>query len=1340
MASKKHPRIFCQITSYRDPECQWTIKNLFEKAKYPDRIYLGICDQLDRSEDEKICLELKDPRPSQIRRLEFHPTESKGAGWARAQAQTLWQGEEYTLGIDAHMRFVQDWDEKIIAMLERCPSKKPVLSTVLPGYVPPNELQKEAKDHVSYAHVSQLGPEGDTQLIHLHGGLLRNEDVKGPIPGAFWIGNFIFCRSSLFEEVPHDPHIYFQGEETAFSARIWTHGYDIFQPDEVVLYHQWAERDRYRPRSYRDLQENLKTGSLKRIKHLLRLAPCMDPMLLVEMDKYCLGKTRPLEAYWDYCGIDLIRKKVQEFAAKGKWPNYEEWKATKGKSMAADNKKTIFVQIASYRDPECQWTVKDLFEKATYPDRIHVGICWQYDPEEDADCFQISTRPDQVRVAPFHWKEGKGVCWARHMSQLLYEDEDYVFMTDSHMRFVQGWDEKMITELKLCDSEKPLITCHPAAYTPPDNLAENPLPTILRAHPFDGPVFRSKGDFLNRFPDKPLPGAYLAAGYIFASGKLVREVPYDPYMYFNQEEISLTARMYTHGWDIFYSSAVLTYHYYIQVGDTRKLHWSDHEEWIKFNENAQARIDHLLGYQTTDDPEALQEFESYGLGKARTLQQYEEWAGIDFKHRAVKERGLRCGFITDLPKWKDAPINIPEIDAAPPAPFAPAPAASSVAAPVSNAISMPQPARKADTSPLPPLKAGDFVPFFSLKDQNDNLREIQNYPGIPTAIHYLPIKDTAYIESFFKIIREAHHTTLQELFYHRIYVLAATQAELKALEQKIGTDFLFWADEHRTLANILGIADQAESRAYTLLADAGLKTIKTYRPSDASSHLQVLFEDIRKLRAQPGKPTLITRQAPIILVPNALPRELREELIQYWENGRQYKGTIGLGENAKLSDAKRRTDVDVNDRDLLRRIDEALSKSAFPEIRKVSGFEVKYRERYKIGRYTGEEQGHYTAHRDTGIPELAYRRYSMSIALTGDYEGGALEFSEYPEVQYKLPEGGAALFPSSLMHKVNPVTSGTRFVLIGFLFGEAENAYREEICRTKGTDPGNEEHRLLCDTQFEGIEPSPAYTRSFNIVNAASLSGAAKKVYSYPDPKLRNELPFDQMIMPDLSIRQLEIVKDAPPGILVINDYLEAEICDALARYADSCAYTKLSVVDHHKSTGDKIETATSEGRVTDHVHIDGMAPDVLSMMNDAYCNRLAPFYNVNFEWYERPQILRYSAGGKYNQHADADHWLPDEKKWVRTQDRDYSVLFYLNEDYGGGELEFINQKYRFKPKKGMLAAFPSDHRYLHAALPTTSGIRYVIVSWAAIIGTPRVRKQAPYASVWVRATRGYKG
>ena len=70
--------------------------------------------------------------------------------------------------------------------------------------------------------------------------------------------------------------------------------------------------------------------------------------------------------------------------------------------------------------------------------------------------------------------------------------------------------------------------------------------------------------------------------------------------------------------------------------------------------------------------------------------------------------------------------------------------------------------------------------------------------------------------------------------------------------------------------------------------------------------------------------------------------------------------------------------------------------------------------------------------------------------------------------------------------------------------------------------------------------------------------------------------------------------------------------------------------------------------------------------------------------------------------------------------DRDYSILLYLNEGYIGGEIDFPNFGLKFQPKKGLLLAFPSDARYVHAARPVTAGTRYALVSWAAAKGTIR--------------------
>src|SRR5438105_2353745 len=90
------PRIFVQIASYRDAECAATVRDLFEKARQPERVFVGICHQVDPGQDQAL-LKPDYPRADQVRTVVHHVRDARGAGWARLEAQSLWLGEEYTL-------------------------------------------------------------------------------------------------------------------------------------------------------------------------------------------------------------------------------------------------------------------------------------------------------------------------------------------------------------------------------------------------------------------------------------------------------------------------------------------------------------------------------------------------------------------------------------------------------------------------------------------------------------------------------------------------------------------------------------------------------------------------------------------------------------------------------------------------------------------------------------------------------------------------------------------------------------------------------------------------------------------------------------------------------------------------------------------------------------------------------------------------------------------------------------------------------------------------------------------------------------------------------------------
>lgn len=102
--------------------------------------------------------------------------------------------------------------------------------------------------------------------------------------------------------------------------------------------------------------------------------------------------------------------------------------------------------------------------------------------------------------------------------------------------------------------------------------------------------------------------------------------------------------------------------------------------------------------------------------------------------------------------------------------------------------------------------------------------------------------------------------------------------------------------------------------------------------------------------------------------------------------------------------------------------------------------------------------------------------------------------------------------------------------------------------------------------------------------------------------------------------------------------------------------------------------------------------------------------YKTDLVNIENPQFLKYGNGGKYDVHNDCEDWV--EGKIKKIAPRDISVIFYLNNQYEGGELEFTNLGLTIKPATGMMIAFPSYFEYSHRVHPVTEGVRYNIVSW----------------------------
>ena len=195
--------------------------------------------------------------------------------------------------------------------------------------------------------------------------------------------------------------------------------------------------------------------------------------------------------------------------------------------------------------------------------------------------FHFAHHP-HVRVLDIDWRESRGACWARAEIMKLWQGEDYFMQIDSHCRFATAWDERMIATMVRTGSAKPLLTTYASGFTPsldgtPEKLGghRNSWPS-RPSHPM---VCRSSSRSTSptgRHAPRRCAPRFLAAGFIFTVGKFVEEVGYDPELYFFGEEIAMTLRAFTHGYDLFHPNEVLVWHDYVRA--YAKRHWDDHTE------------------------------------------------------------------------------------------------------------------------------------------------------------------------------------------------------------------------------------------------------------------------------------------------------------------------------------------------------------------------------------------------------------------------------------------------------------------------------------------------------------------------------------------------------------------------------------------------------------------------------------------------------------------------------------------------------------------------------------------------------------------------------------------
>lgn len=305
---------------------------------------------------------------------------------------------------------------------------------------------------------------------------------------------------------------------------------------------------------------------------------------------------------------------------------------------------TIFLAIASYKDPLLDKTVQDAIQKAQWKDRLRFGIVDQ--------CPHHLRWPTPTgslgRQMQYLWVDPvmtRGCCFARALTQQLYAGETIYFQIDAHMAFPWHWDSWVEDVLldRMAVSDRCIVSSYPPTMEWKGDsavIAQHPVGTVVQHRLNATAAFGDRGMYLdfeatthNR--TRPIRGHHLSAAVLIAPGRFVEQFPYDPQMYYLGEEQSLALRLFTHGWDIWHPVDNPIGHKYNdhQNPDIRPVHWSDdpnnerpihHDVWQQGAYWRQRQLVARPGFGG-----------AYGLGTVRTVQDYADLTGIDYLRRTI---------------------------------------------------------------------------------------------------------------------------------------------------------------------------------------------------------------------------------------------------------------------------------------------------------------------------------------------------------------------------------------------------------------------------------------------------------------------------------------------------------------------------------------------------------------------------------------------------------------------------------------------------------------------------------------------------------------------------------
>jgi predicted 2-oxoglutarate/Fe(II)-dependent dioxygenase YbiX len=373
-----------------------------------------------------------------------------------------------------------------------------------------------------------------------------------------------------------------------------------------------------------------------------------------------------------------------------------------------------------------------------------------------------------------------------------------------------------------------------------------------------------------------------------------------------------------------------------------------------------------------------------------------------------------------------------------------------------------RPMRKQVPMLKPRFAPGDPVPWFVVRSSSNPEYHFGSVAGRHIVLLFLGSRAVPLAADLYAALmsrRELFDDERASLF---VTTLDPADERDARLQEQLPGIRIFW-DTDGAVSELFRVAEAADPpgsgrRRFAISAvvlDPSLRVMRWFSCAPQSTGFAAeLLDFIETLPQPPAGPAQL--QAPVLMLPRVFEPEFCRELITCYErHGGQDSGYMRTSEGRITGvidhSVKRRSDCLIEDEALKKQIARRIRTRLNPELQRVFRFDATRMERYLVACYDASVGGFFRPHRDNDGD--GHRQFAVTINLNAeDYEGGDLRFPEYGRQTYRAPTGGACVFSCGLMHEATPVTRGSRFAFLPFLYDEAA-ARRREANNLKYADP-----------------------------------------------------------------------------------------------------------------------------------------------------------------------------------------------------------------------------------------------------------------------------------------------